>query len=84
MEIKTPPQIFSAARRRANRERMHALQQRGDAAHYVLDDMIEDAIDRLDFMRLDPHRSLVVGDWTGRFAASLTSAEVCDGRPCRA
>lgn len=81
MEVKTPPQIFSDARRLANRKRMHALQQRGDAARYVLDDMVEDTIDRLDFMRLDPRRALVIGDWTGRFNESLTGAEVVAADP---
>ncbi|WP_114519920.1 methyltransferase domain-containing protein [Altererythrobacter sp. ZODW24] len=81
MEAKTPPQIFSAARRRTNRERMHALQQCDDAARYVLDDMVEDAIDRLDFMHLDPKFALVIGDWTGGFAKSLTGAEVVAADP---
>ena len=42
-----------------------------DAARYVLDDMVEDVLDRLEFMRLEPRRILVVGDWTGTLALSL-------------
>ncbi len=81
MQPKQPPRIFSARRRQANRERLSALQARGDAAHYVLDDMVEDAIDRLEFMRLDPKRALIIGDWTGVFARSLTGADVTRADP---
>ncbi len=81
MEVKTPPQIFSTARRRATRERLQILQQRDGTARYVIDDMVEDAIDRLDFIRLDPKHALVIGDWTGRFTDSLTGAEVVEADP---
>ena len=46
-------------------------QSQRDAARYVLDDMVEDILDRLEFMRFEPARVLVIGDWTGTLALSL-------------
>lgn len=66
-----PPNIFSTARRIAARRRIASCQQRPDAARFVIDDMVDDALDRLDFIRLQPARALVVGDWTGRLAGVL-------------
>jgi SAM-dependent methyltransferase len=36
-----------------------------------MQDMVEDVLDRLEFMRFEPGRVLVVGDWTGTLALSL-------------
>ncbi len=33
--------------------------------------MVEDVLERLEFMRLEPDRVLVIGDWTGTLALSL-------------
>ena len=66
-----PPQIFNPARRLAVRRRMLALQDRPDAPRYVIDDMIEDVIERLGFLRIEPRRALVIGDWTGDLARQL-------------
>lgn len=78
-----PPQIFSPKRRLAVRRRALALQQRPDAARYVLDDMVEDVLERVAFLRHTPARSLVIGDWSGALAARLpgavTSADPADG-----
>jgi SAM-dependent methyltransferase len=41
---------------------MLRLQQAPDAPRYVLDDMVEDMIERLEFLRQTPERALVVGD----------------------
>lgn len=35
-------------------------------------DMVEDVLERLEFMRLEPQRVLVIGDWTGTLALSLS------------
>lgn len=72
-----PPIVFTPARRLAARRRMLALQRRPDAPRYLIDDMIEDVTDRLGFLRVEPRRALVIGDWTLGFAASL-GAEVLE------
>jgi SAM-dependent methyltransferase len=72
-----PPLIFAPARRRAVRKRMLALQRRAHAPHYLIDDMIEDVIERLAFLRVAPARALVIGDWTGALISDLT-ARGCD------
>jgi SAM-dependent methyltransferase len=86
MASPTPPAIFAPARRIAARRRMMALQARPGAARYLLDDMIEDVLDRLGFLRVEPRKVLVIGDWTGRLAdalagqgAAVTRAEPAEG-----
>ncbi len=81
-----PPQIFAPARRLAARRRAIALQRRPGAARYLLEDMAEDVLERLSFLRHQPATALVVGDWTGALAAALqaqgvavTEAEPADG-----
>ena len=69
-----PPRIFAPARRRAARLRMLALQRREGAARYVLDDMVEDAAERLGFLRHVPGKALVIGDHTGVLAAQLAAS----------
>jgi SAM-dependent methyltransferase len=66
-----PPTIFDPARRRALRRRIAARQVRPDAARFVIEDMVEDVLDRLSFVRHEPGRTLVVGDWSGSLAAAL-------------
>jgi len=68
-----PPTIFAAPRRNAVRRRMHALQARTDAARYIAEDMAEDVLERLAFLRHEPARALVEGDITGKVAAALTA-----------
>lgn len=75
MASATPPRIFSPTRRLAVRQRMLSAQRQPDAPLYLLDDMIEDVIERLAFLRHKPKRALVVGDTGGVLAASLASAE---------
>lgn len=72
-----PPTIFTPLRRLAVRRRMLALQRRPDAARYLIEDMIEDVQERLAFLRIEPKRALVIGDWTLGLAATLT-AEVLE------
>ncbi|RKF23506.1 methyltransferase domain-containing protein [Altericroceibacterium spongiae] len=76
MSDQTPPRIFSPDRRKAIRQRAVALQARPDAAHFVLDDMVEDVIERLAFLRHEPESALIIGDWTGKLAGELA------GRGC--
>jgi hypothetical protein len=86
MAATPPPTIFAPARRRAVRRRLRRLQARGDAPSYLLDDMIEDVLERLAFLRVRPARALVIGDWSGSLAeshakqgADVTQADPADG-----
>lgn len=56
-----PPQIFSPARRQAVRLRARRLQQRPGAATYLIDDMADDLLERLGFLRHMPQRALLIG-----------------------
>lgn len=80
-----PPLIFSPTRRLAARARMLGLQGRGDGPRYVLDDMVEDVIERLAFLRVEPRRALVIGDYGGVIAALLREqgADVREAEPAR-
>ncbi|WP_408587363.1 class I SAM-dependent methyltransferase [Novosphingobium sp.] len=73
----TIPTIFSPARRRAVRARMRVLQQRPNAARFLADDMAEDVLERLAFLRHEPQRALLIGDVTGQLTEAL-SAQGCD------
>ena len=78
-----PPTIFSPARRTAARNRIAGLQRRPDAAQFVIEDMIEDMLERLAFLRHEPRRALVIGDWSGGLAAALrkSGADVTEVEP---
>lgn len=71
MNQPSPPQIFAPSRRIAVRQRSRRMQTQPDAARYLLDDMVEDVLERLAFLRTEPRRALVIGDWTGSLAAQL-------------
>lgn len=79
----TPPQIFSAERRRAVRQRALRLQARPGAATYLLDDMAEDLLERLAFLRHTPRRALVIGQAPPALMAGLTgmAAEIVQVEP---
>jgi len=66
-----PPTIFSPTRRLALRRRMRAAQAAPDAPRYVIEDMVEDVLERLAFLQHEPTRALLVGDWTGELARQL-------------
>lgn len=66
-----PPAIFSPDRRGASRRRIAGLQAKPGAARYLIEDMVEDVLDRLAFLRLRPGNAIVSGDWTGKLAESL-------------
>lgn len=55
---------------------MLSLQAASDAPRYLIEDMIEDVLERLDFLRLEPGRALIVGDWTGGLARALSARGV--------
>lgn len=74
MATTAPPQIFAPRRRLAQRRRMHALQAMPDAPRFVIEDMVDDVIERLAFLRHTPRRALVIGDFTGALAAHLAAA----------
>lgn len=73
----TPPQIFSRQRRAANRLRMRRSHGqaggglRTNAARYVIDDMVDDVLERLGFVQLQPECAVIMGDWTGQLARAL-------------
>ena len=71
MERPSPPVIFAPARRLAARPRMLALRVRDGAARYLIDDMVDDTIERLSFLRHEPARALLIGERTGALAAHL-------------
>ncbi len=71
MASSPPPTIFAPARRLAVRRRMRQLQARSDAPAYLLEDMIEDVLERLAFLRVQPTRALVIGDWSGAIPVAL-------------
>lgn len=77
------PTIFAPARRLAARRRMRRLQEAADAPRYLLDDMIEDVIERLAFLRHDPRNALVIGDHGGTLTKALRArgAEVREAAP---
>jgi SAM-dependent methyltransferase len=66
-----PPTIFAPTRRAATRERMRALERRSDAPRFLAEDMAEDVLDRLAFLRHEPNRALLVGDTTGLLGEAL-------------
>ena len=68
-----PPTIFAPQRRIALRRRARALQSLPDAARYLLDDMVEDVIERLGFLRVEPRKVLVVGDIHGGLTRALAA-----------
>lgn len=62
---------------------MLASQGQSDAPRYLMADMVEDVLDRLSFLRVEPRRVLVIGDWSGMLAMSFApdtiQAEPADG-----
>ncbi len=77
----TIPTIFSPDRRAGARRRIAHAQRQPDAARFLIDEMVDDALERLAFIRHAPKRALVLGDWSGVLAARLRSdgAEVVTG-----
>lgn len=74
MDRPAPPLVFAPTRRYLVRQRMMRLQAAAGAARYLIDDMVEDVIERIGFLRHQPRRALVVGDWTGSLAERLNQS----------
>ena len=77
MDTPAPPSIFLPARRRAIRARMAVLQAREDAPRYLAEDMAEDVLERLGFLRHEAKRALVIGDVTDGLRRAL-KAQGCE------
>jgi SAM-dependent methyltransferase len=77
------PRIFAPERRRAARWRIATRQAQPGAARFVLEDMVEDVLERLAFLRHEPGTALAIGDWTGALAVELDrqGAEVTHADP---
>lgn len=77
------PRIFATDRRALRFRRARTAQHEKQAAHYLYDDMIEDVLDRLDFMRADSGRASVIGDPTGALAPTLAGRgfDACTEEP---
>ena len=78
-----PPIIFSNRRRAALRLRRRTFQQRPDAARNIAEDMAEDVMERLAFLRHEPKTALIIGEWTGMLAQQLEAngCEVTSAAP---
>jgi SAM-dependent methyltransferase len=66
-----PPTIFSPARRAARLARSRGLRRRPGAADWLGEALVEDAIERIGFLRLTPRRALVIGEDAAALAAHL-------------
>lgn len=66
-----PPRIFATERVAARRSRALARQANDGAARYLFDDVAEDVVERLAFLRHAPRRALVLGDPSGAIATAL-------------
>ena len=77
----SPPTIFSPARRIAARGRIAGLQHGADP--FVINEIVKDMLERLAFLRHEPKRALVIGDWTGQLAEALRArgAEAIQAEP---
>ena len=71
MNLPSVPTIFSPRRCDQRVRRAIRRQSAPDAARFLLDDMVEDTLERLAFLRHRPAHALILGDWTGTLAASL-------------
>lgn len=77
----SPPTIFAPNRRKALRRRMARLQMQPGAPRYIADDMVDDVLERLSFLRHAPARALVIGDWSGALGSALgASGTAVDAR----
>lgn len=70
-----PPRIFSPSRRAAQRRRAACLSRLPNAATYVLDDMVADVIERIEFLRHKASQVLAIGD-LGAFGQAFASPAV--------
>ncbi|MFO6447267.1 methyltransferase domain-containing protein [Erythrobacter sp. NE805] len=71
MNARAIPTIFSPHRRAMRLLRAARRAVQPGAARFLAEDMVEDTLERLAFLRFEPARALVIGDWTGTLAAAL-------------
>lgn len=76
MKTSQVPRIFDMQMRRHRYIRAGRLQGSDDAARFLHEDMAEDVLDRLDFVRAQPSKAIVAGDMTGLLADALASRGV--------
>jgi len=67
---RSPPHIFDRRRAAAKWARARARHDRGGAS-YLYDTLVDDILDRLDFMRFSAERAFVLGDQSGMLAQAL-------------
>lgn len=67
------PTIFNPLRRQRRLDRARRRAGASDAARFLAEDMAEDTLERLAFLRHQPARALVLGDWTGMLAEALSA-----------
>lgn len=65
------PTIFSSQRRAMRLARAFARIAKHGSARFIVDDAIEDTLERLAFLRHGTIRAMIVGDWTRDLAAAL-------------
>lgn len=84
MNLPSVPTIFSLRRRDQRVRRAILRQSAPDAARFIVDDMIEDTLERLAFLRHRPARALILGDGTGALAGKLrdNGAEASEAPIC--
>lgn len=68
------PTIFNARRSALRLARARRRAARPDAARFIAEDMIEDTLERIAFLRHEAASSLVLGDWTGALASGLSAS----------
>lgn len=61
-----PPLIFSRRKAAAKWARSRTRLRNEESARYLIDTLVDDMIDRLEFIRLEPKQALVVGDASKR------------------
>lgn len=71
MSASAIPTIFSARRRAMRLARASSRAAGPEAARFLAEDMVEDTLERLAFLRHAAQRALVIGDWTGTLVAAL-------------
>ena len=81
MNSPTVPRIFDRQQLAAKMDRARARQRQDQGTHFLLDTMVEDVIERLGFMQLEPSRALVVGDERGDLLRHLdqSGAQCAEG-----
>jgi len=71
MASRSVPQIFDRKQASAKWDRARDRQRLHGGATYLTDTMADDIAERLDFMQVEPARSLIVGESTNRLVRTL-------------